>query len=80
MIHFLLTYSLDESKIIDMKEFRDGAVAARSYVEAEKRNKRDSGFEIVLVGADSLEALHTTHGHYFDDSDDASRSPYLAGV
>jgi hypothetical protein len=29
MIHFLLTYSRTEAKIIDLEQFTDGAAAAR---------------------------------------------------
>jgi hypothetical protein len=61
MLHFLLTYSLTEGRLVDLKEFEDSAVAGRAYVEAEKRNRRGDDTEIVLVGADSIEALKTTH-------------------
>jgi hypothetical protein len=79
MIHFLLTYSRTEAKIIDLEQFTDGAAAARAYVEAERRHLRDENYEIVLLGADSLDALRTTHSHYFDGDTEAT-SPYLAGI
>jgi hypothetical protein len=40
---------------------------------------RNADCEIVLVGADSLEMLRTTHAHYFGDQME-STSPHLAGV
>jgi hypothetical protein len=79
MLHFLLTYSLTEGRLVDLKQFEDGKAAGRAYVEAEERNRRDDDVEVVLVGADSLEALKTTHAHYFDGDPD-SASKYLAGV
>jgi hypothetical protein len=47
--------------------------------EAERANGRNPDCEIVLVGADSLETLQTTHAHYFGDRME-STSPHLAGV
>jgi hypothetical protein len=79
MIHFLLTYSLTDGKIVDLQRFTDGAAAGRAYVEAERRHLCDEDYEIVLLGADSLDALRTTHSHYFD-ADTGPASPYLAGV
>jgi hypothetical protein len=79
MIHFLLTYSLTKGELVDVQQFRDGAIAARAYVDAEKARVGDDDYEIVLVGADSLDALKTTHGHYFSGTT-GSTSPYLSGV
>lgn len=79
MLHFLLTYSLTKGHLVDVKEFRNGAAASRAYVDAERKNVGNDNVEIVLVGADSLEALKTTHGHYFDEGAE-STSPYLTGV
>jgi hypothetical protein len=79
MIHFLLTYSLTQAKLVDLREFKDSAQASRAYVEAERANGRNLDCEIVLVGADSLETLQTTHAHYFGDQME-STSPHLAGV
>jgi hypothetical protein len=80
MKHFLLTYSLTEGRLISLQEFSESAVAGRAYVEAEKVNERNPDREIVLVGADSIDALKTTHAHYFGDDVAESTSPYLAGV
>jgi hypothetical protein len=79
MLHFLLTYSLTEGRLIDVRQFDDSAAAGRAYIEAEKGNGRGGDTEIVLVGADSIEALQTTHAHYFD-GDPETASQYLSGV
>ena len=80
MKHFLLTYSLAEGRLVALREFTDSASAGRAYVEAEKHNERNPDVEIVLVGADSIDTLKTTHAHYFGDDVGESTSPYLAGV
>jgi hypothetical protein len=79
MRHYLLTYSLTAGKLVGFEEFSDARRASAAYVAAEQQNNGDEDFEIVLVGADSTEALKTTHGHYFDEGTE-STSPYLAGV
>lgn len=80
MIHFLLTFSLELGRVVDLKQFRDSAAAGQAYIDAERANAMNPDYEIVLVGADSLEALKTTHGHYFDGDGAALSSPYLISV
>ena len=46
----------------------------------ERKYAGQGNFEIVLVGADSIETIKRTHGQYFADNGDAQASPYLAGV
>jgi len=36
-----------------------------------RSNDEAARFEVVLVGADSIETVMRTHGHYFADADDA---------
>lgn len=80
VIHFLLVYDLNQGRLVEQAEFRDAELAGAEYArrEAEHRGNRD--LEIVLVGADSLETIKMTHGHYFDGKDPATASPYLTGV
>ena len=48
------------------------AAAAYEAAEAEYRNDTDVvKFEVVLVGADRIETVERTHGHYFQDADEA---------
>ncbi len=81
--HFLLVYSYGEGRLVHQDEFRDEAEAAAAYTEAE-RSYRDrlEGFEIVLVGSDSIETIMRTHGHYFSQQDEDSpfaNHPVTAG-
>jgi hypothetical protein len=56
-------------------------VPAEEYAKRERENRGNRDLEIVLVGADSLETLKTTHGHYFNGESRAiSTSPFLVGV
>ena len=77
MCHFLLAYDHDLQKLIEQDEFADGVVAARAYTKMERVYRGQSRFEIVLVGADNIETIMKTHGHYFAASD---ASQFLAGI
>ena len=71
--HVMLVYSLKEQRLINQKIFEDepgnrGQAIKRAmdaYMAAEKANIRSDDVEIVLVGADSLSTIKTTHRSYF---------------
>ena len=78
LIHFLLIYNIEMGRLVEICEFSDAAAAVARYAELERRYAGQGNFEIVLVGADSIETIKQTHAHYFERV--ASSSPYLAGV
>jgi hypothetical protein len=79
LIHFLLIYDLNLRRLIDKREFKDGQAAAQAYAELEQKYRDRDDWEIVLVGADSIETIMLTHAQYFDNTE-PSTSPYLSGV
>jgi hypothetical protein len=64
-VYFLLVFSFDEGRLIDQDEYRDRleAIAPYDAAETQYRGKLDR-FEVVLIGADSIETVMKTHGHY----------------
>lgn len=68
--HFLIIYNLREGRLVSLTPFdRDARTAAEAYAAVEEayRERADQGdYEIVLVGADSLETIQVTHSRYFD--------------
>jgi len=68
--HFLILYSLKDAELIQLQEFGHDvgrATAAYSALEQEYRDRDDhENFEIVLVGADSIDTVHHTHSRYFE--------------
>jgi hypothetical protein len=69
LTHFLLIYDHDKQKLIDALDLgTSGEAAGRTYAEYEQKHRDDKGIEIVLVGADSLDTIRRTHGHYFSES------------
>lgn len=71
--HFLILYSLKDSRLLTLERFGDDverATEAYSQLERDYRDRADhNDFEIVLVGADSLETVEHTHSRYFREGD-----------
>lgn len=80
LVHFLLVYNISEQRLIERREFADSNEAISAYAEIEAAHRSDKEVEIVLVGADSIETIMQTHGHYFGRLPKPAESPYLAGV
>lgn len=81
LIHFLLVYDLDRQSLVgDPRQFSDPSEAAFAYAELEEEHRQDSNLEIVLIGADSLETIRSTHGNYFDGKLDEVGSRFLKPV
>lgn len=76
VVHFLLIYDLAEGRLRSHDSFEDPDEAAAAYAQAEREHK--GHVEIVLVGADSIETIMRTHGHYFAQS--LLDKKYLAGL
>ena len=66
LVHFLLVYDHAQQHLVDRREFSNGAAAATAYAELEAIHRDERNLEIVLVGADSIDTIMRTHGHYFD--------------
>ena len=64
LTHFLLIYDLRHQRL-EVQEFADATKATDAYGQAELDHLGDHSWEIVLVGADSLDTIRKTHGHYF---------------
>ena len=70
---FLIKFNRRESRIVVLQEFLDNdrslAEDKRLQMELEL-GKSDSEHELVLLEAENEEALHQTHGRYFDSMRD----------
>lgn len=80
VINFLLVYDTELGRLLECQEYTDSAAAVARYSALEREYAGQGKFEIVLLGADSLETIKRTHGQYFASDADAIASPYLAGV
>ena len=68
---FLIAFDHDARKQISLKKFRDTAQALKAYCELEEQYRDNPRVEVVLLGADSVEAIRVTHSNYFEDRADA---------
>jgi len=68
--HFLLTYNLRRGLLEHIDQFgEDTRAATTAYADLEEKFRaRDdhNDYEIVLIGADSLETVQVTHSRYFN--------------
>jgi hypothetical protein len=63
--YFILIYDIP-SRELEVHEFEhDYHAAAEAYTEFERERRDEPGMEVLLVGADSIETIKTTHSHYF---------------
>ncbi|PJE14117.1 hypothetical protein [Mycobacterium sp.] len=77
-VYFLLVYSFDEGALVHQDELRDREAAIVAYDAMERQYSAClDRYEVVLIGADSIETVMKTHGHYFQRSDDSMFSEFL---
>jgi hypothetical protein len=66
--YFLIAYDRHRGILLEEpRDFDDEAAAVDAYASAERDHAGDRNIEIVLVGADSLETIKTTHSNYFSN-------------
>jgi hypothetical protein len=63
--HFLVVYDVRAGEA-DVTEFDDYNEAVARYEEIEKRFFGSDEYDIVLLGADSLDTIKRTHSSYFE--------------
>ena len=66
MQHYLLIYNCRTGKIVRRRQFQASDTALAARFEAEREFRAELDIEIVVLGADSWEALRQTHSRYFD--------------
>ncbi|MDE0319211.1 MAG: hypothetical protein OXI97_04960 [Acidimicrobiaceae bacterium] len=66
-IHFLIAYNHDTRSRIVMEEYTNGERAVEAYGDLEREYEDRPRVEVVLLGADSEDAIRVTHPNYFDD-------------
>lgn len=65
MNHYLIVFDRSRSVILRNEAFSTRQAALQARFEAERELGRDSDIEVVVLGADSPEALRRTHSRYF---------------
>jgi hypothetical protein len=65
--HFLLVYDRSTGQLLELVEHPHQAEALQARFAAEKLHRDDPSIEVVVLTADSEEALRRTHTRYFLD-------------
>lgn len=67
MKYFLLVYERSSGRLLELRTYaedeRERAQQERFALELKERERPD--IEVIVLGAESLEALRKTHGRYF---------------
>ena len=63
--HFLVVYDLNAEKATVREFGTDYDAALATYAEAEEDFANRDAYDIVLIGAESLETIKRTHSSYF---------------
>lgn len=63
--HFLLVFDRSEPRLLDITPFDDAAKALTERFAAERRHRDNADIEIVVLTAESKDALKRTHSRYF---------------
>jgi hypothetical protein len=77
--HFLVVYDLAAGKATVREFGTDYDAALAEYAEAEEDFANRGVYDIVLIGADSLETIKRTHSSYFH-TEESFESLLPAGV
>jgi hypothetical protein len=79
ILYFILDYDV-EQRSLHIHEFeREREAAERAYSDFEE-HARDTGHEILLVGADSIETIQSTHSQYFATSIGEIVDDFIASI
>lgn len=68
LIYFLIAYNASLDRLVSCEEYLYADSAMRDFAALEGEHRADSDIQVVLLTADSLETLRSTHPHYFADS------------
>ncbi|MGH9132059.1 MAG: hypothetical protein ACRDWV_10425 [Acidimicrobiales bacterium] len=70
MRYFLLVYDRRRGQIVEESDFEHEPDALKERFAVEERLGFSSGLEVVVLGAESREALRLTHARYFQSADE----------
>lgn len=75
MAYFLVVFDRKQGSVLREERFEDQHVAIAERFRTEKEHRDDPDIEVVVLGADSPEALRRTHARYFMTISEIVRAP-----
>lgn len=79
MKHFLVVFDRARGEVLREEEFLDRASALKARFTIERAEGVSANVEVVILGAESRQALRRTHARYFQTAGQLARSG-LAGL
>lgn len=79
LVNYLVVFDGLGRRLLRCERFDDEDDGLAAYAAAEEEYRGRAGIEVVLLGSDSLETIHRTHGQYFEPADTPDL-PTLAGL
>ena len=72
MKYFLIKYDRHEGELKELREFgpSERQAALKERFALERANRLNADIEVVLLGAQSIDALYRTHSRYFKTPDE----------
>lgn len=74
MRHFLLVFDRKQGRVLREETFEDERAALAERFRTERLHKDQPDIEVVVLGADSAEALRRTHARYFMSVSEIARA------
>jgi hypothetical protein len=65
--HFLVVFDRAEGRLLRLEEFPDRAVALKERFASERLHRNAPTVEVVVLTANSEDALRRSHARYFQD-------------
>jgi hypothetical protein len=65
MNSYLLVYGRARGELLEEREFSDSGAALKERFRLEREHMRDKDIEIVVLEAESAEAIRRSHARYF---------------
>ena len=63
--HYLVVYDRRRGKILERASYHDSSLALNARFAAEREHRGQPDIEVVVLSAESWEALARTHARYF---------------
>jgi hypothetical protein len=73
--HFLVVFDRPNGRVLREEAFEDEREALAERFATEKAYRDDPDIEVVVLGADTAEALRRTHARYFMTIGEIVRAP-----
>ncbi|MGA5301418.1 hypothetical protein ACPCHT_15915 [Nucisporomicrobium flavum] len=74
MKHYLVVFDRIRGEVLREEEFLDRASALRARFQTERADGVSADMEVVILGAESPEALRRTHARYFQTAGQLARA------